>query len=128
MKEETKIWFEQAEEHFSDALFMYENSRFSGSVFFCHQALEKILKASIVEFANQAAPKSHALEYLFSLTKLKPLKKDWLIILAETTRHFWRVRYGDFRKYKYTTKDKVEPTVKSTKTIYLWVKKQLENT
>jgi len=46
MKEETKLWFEQAEEHFSDAIFMYENHRFSGAVFFCHQALEKILKAS----------------------------------------------------------------------------------
>jgi len=52
MKKETVIWFEQAEEHYSDAMFMYENSRYSGSVFFCHQALEKILKAAIVEFAN----------------------------------------------------------------------------
>lgn len=128
MKEEVEVWFEQAEEHYSDAIFMYENSRYSGAVFFCHQALEKILKAAIVGFAHQAAPKSHALEYLFSLTTLKSPKKNWPEILAEITRHFWKVRYGDYRKYKYTSKEKVEPTIISTKEIYLWVKKQLENT
>lgn len=127
MKEEVKIWFDQAEEHFSDAIFMYENSRYSGAVFFCHQALEKILKAAIVEFTNQAPPKSHALEYLFSLTTLKPQKNKWPELLAEITRHFWRVRYGDYRKYKYTSKEKVVSTIDSTKTIYLWVKKQLKN-
>lgn len=106
MKEETKIWFEQAEEHYSDAMFMYENSRYSGSVFFCHQALEKVLKAAIVEFANEAAPKSHALEHLLSLSKIKPLEKKWSNDLAEITRHFWRVRYGDYRKIQIYFKRK----------------------
>lgn len=127
MKKEAKIWFDQAEEHFSDAIFMYENGRYSGAVFFCHQALEKILKAAIIEFANQIPPKSHALEYLLKKSKLQVEEKDWPELLAEITRHFWRARYSDYRRFEYTTKEKVLPTVNSTKKIYLWVKQQLKN-
>lgn len=128
MKPEANVWLEQAEEHFSDAMFMYENSRYSGAVFFCHQALEKILKAAIVEFTHKVPPKSHALEYLFAKSELTPQEKDWPEKLADITRHFWRVRYGDYRRFVYVSKNKVEPTIISTKQIFLWVKQQLENT
>ncbi|NCO88364.1 hypothetical protein AUK04_02910 [Candidatus Roizmanbacteria bacterium CG2_30_33_16] len=127
MKKETLVWFNQAKIHFSDAIFMYENRRYSGAVYFCHQALEKILKAAIVEKANKIPPKSHALEYLLKLSKLKPEQTEWSIALAEITRHFWQVRYGDYRQYKFTTRQKVEPTINFTKLIFLWVKKQLDN-
>ena len=61
---------------------------------------------------------------------MKEETKNWLLQakedLAEITRHFWRVRYPDFRKYMYTNKESVEPTVVNSRKIYLWVSQQLE--
>ena len=124
MKEETEAWLAQAEEHFGDALYLYEGSRYSASVFYCHQALEKILKACIVEFANKVPSKIHQLDKIAREASLK-LPKSWEKDLAEITRHFWRVRYPDFRKYVYSNKQAAEPTVKKTREIYQWIFKKL---
>mgnify|MGYP001580382645 FL=1 len=64
MKDEAKTWLEQAEDNLKDAEYLYIGSRYSMSVYCCHKALEKILKACIVQFANQLPPKSHNLDAL----------------------------------------------------------------
>lgn len=123
MKSETKFWIDQAKEQYDDALYLYDGSRYSMAVYCCHQALEKILKAAIVEFAGKTPPKSHNLDALARETTL-PFEEPWLTDLAEITRHFWRVRYPDFQQYVYTSKEKVEPTIQKTKELYLWISKQ----
>jgi len=124
MKEETKSWLLQAEENFDTAIYLYEGHRYSACVFYCHQALEKLLKACVVEFANKLPRKIHQLDQIARESGLD-LPKEWEEDLAEITRHFWRVRYPDFRKYVYTKKESAEPTVKKTKEIYLWIYKKL---
>lgn len=124
MKKEAQFWLDQAEEHYQDVLYLYEGSRYSASVYFCHQALEKILKASIVELKNKVPPKIHQLERLAKEAGLK-LPKGWDEDLAEITRHFWRVRYPDFRRFTYTSKEKIRPTIEKTKEIYQWILKKL---
>ena len=125
MKEETKNWLLQAKEHFEDAEFMYSGHRYSMCVYCFHQALEKILKATIVEKADKLPSKIHNLDQLARETQLKFVESD-LEDLAEITRHFWRVRYPDFQKYTYTDKTSIEPTVITSRKIYLWVLQQLE--
>lgn len=124
MKDEAKAWAEQAEESLKDARYLYTGSRYSMAVYCCHQALEKILKACIVQFANQLPPKSHNLDALARQTTLE-FPNSWLEDLAEITRHFWRVRYPDFQKYVYTSKDSIEPTYTKTQEIFIWIKQQL---
>lgn len=126
MKDEVKIWFSQAEEHFDDMILLYKNRRYSLTVYCAHQALEMILKAAIVAFVNKIPPKSHNLDRLFEETKLKPLSQKWLEELAAVTRHYWKVRYPDFRRYTYTSREKIEPTVNFTKEVYQWVKNKLK--
>lgn len=125
MKEETKPWLTQAQEHYDDMLYLYQGSRFSMSVYCAHQALEKIIKAAIVELAGKMPPKNHNLDALARLTTLS-FSEEWLTDLAEITRHFWRVRYPDFQNYIYTSKEKVEPTINKTREIYLWIQKQFK--
>jgi len=120
MKEETKLWLDQAKEHLDDAIYLYDGSRFSLCVYSCHQALEKILKAAIVELKNTIPSKIHNLDALASETGL-PFPEKWNEDLAEITRHFWNVRYPDFQKFTYTTKDKIEPTFIKTKEIFQWI-------
>ena len=124
MKKETKLWLTQAREHFKDALYLYDGSRYSACVFFCHQALEKILKACVVEFGNKVPSKVHQLDKIVREANLK-LPKGWEVDLAEITRHFWKVRYPDFRRYVYTNKESAGPTIKKTKEIYQWILKKL---
>lgn len=124
MKKETKSWLDQAEEHFKDALYLYKGSRYSASVFFCHQALEKILKACVVEYANNVPSKIHQLDRIVKEAGLE-IPNNWLEDLAEITRHFWKVRYPDFRRYVYTTKESAKPTVIKTKEIYQWILNKL---
>lgn len=123
MKPETEIWLKLAKEHFENAEYLYNGSRYSMSVYCCHQALEMILKAAIVEFTSKTPPKIHKLDELANQTKLS-FPDKWLADLAEITSHFWRVRYPDFQSYVYTSKEKINPTYNKTKEIYLWVSKQ----
>lgn len=125
MKDETKLWLNQAKEHWQDTEYLYNGSRYSMTVYCCHQTLEKILKAAIVEFANQAPPKSHKLDQL-ALDSTLNFPQNWLEDLAEITRHFWRVRYPDFQQHVYTNKDKVQPTYDKTKEVYQWMLKQFD--
>ncbi|TSC88174.1 MAG: HEPN domain-containing protein [Microgenomates group bacterium Gr01-1014_16] len=124
MKDEAKIWLEQAEDSLKDAEYLYTGSRYSMAVYCCHQALEKILKACIIQFANQLPPKSHNLDALARQTTLE-FPDSWLEDLAEITHHFWRVRYPDFQKFVYTSKESVKPTYDKTKEVFIWIKQHL---
>ncbi|MBI3955876.1 HEPN domain-containing protein [Candidatus Gottesmanbacteria bacterium] len=124
MKAETGVWFAQAKEHYEDAQYLYDGSRYSMAVYCCHQTLEKILKACIVEYKDTLPPKIHKLDTLAEQSGLD-MSPEWLADLAEITRHYWRVRYPDFRQYVYTSKEKIDPTVTKTKEIYLWILNRL---
>jgi len=128
MKQETEVWLAQAEEHRKDAEYCIQGSRYSLALYSYHQALEKVLKAAIVEFAEKIPPKSHNLDDLFKQTTLTPEGDSWYEDLAEITRHFWRARYPDYRQYVYTSKSKVDPTITQFQSIYPWVKDKLEHT
>lgn len=127
MLKETKVWLNLADEHFKDADLLFKHRHFSGCVYFCHQTLEKILKACIVEFVRKIPPKHHDLDRLAEATKIDFLKK-YHKQLKLLTRDFWNVRYADFRKYKYDIKTKVEPIFVLTKEVYLCLKKKLSTT
>jgi len=124
MKQEAFIWLSLAKEHFDNAQYLYEGSRYSMTVYCCHQALEMILKAAITEFTQNPPSKIHNLDALARQSTLA-FPELWFEDLAEITRHFWRVRYPDFQQYAYTTKEKIQPTFDKTKEIYLWISKQL---
>ena len=125
MKEEANLWLTQAQEHFDDAIYLFNGSRYSLAVYCCHQALEKILKAVIVEKLNQVPSKSHNLDALARESQLE-IPSDWYTDLAEITRFFWRVRYPDLQQVSLSSKEKVQPTIDKTKEVFVWIKTQLE--
>lgn len=125
MKAESTNWLKLAREHYEDALYLFSGGRYSLCVYCCHQALEMILKGAIVEFVGKVPPKIHSLDLLARETSLT-LPAKWYEDLAEITRHYWRVRYPDFRQFVYTSKDKVEPTLTKTKEVFLWISNKLD--
>jgi len=128
MKVDAKIWYEQAEEHIKDAEFCLGGARYGLALYCYHQALEKMLKAAIVEFANKIPPKSHQLDFLLKETQLPVVTIQWFEELATITQHFWRVRYPDIRLTNaYSSKEKINTIVRSFEEVYLWVKNKLNN-
>jgi len=129
MKSDSKIWYEQAQEHKKDAEFCLKGARYGLSLYCYHQALEKILKAAIVEFNHKIPPKSHQLDFLLRETALPIDKTLWFEELAKISQHFWRIRYPDIRLSKtYSSKEKIKNIVKSFEEVYLWIENKLKNT
>ncbi len=124
MLKETKVWLNLADEHFKDADLLFKHRHFSGCVYFCHQTLEKILKACIVEFARKIPPKHHDLDRLAGATKVKIGKKR-IVELKELTKHFWKVRYPDYRKRMFNNIKITKRDYEISKEVFLWLKEKL---
>ncbi|PJC31883.1 hypothetical protein CO051_03695 [Candidatus Roizmanbacteria bacterium CG_4_9_14_0_2_um_filter_39_13] len=62
MREESSLWFNQAGEDFKSIDSLLRDKRYHGAVLFAQQAIEKILKAYIIE-RNQTLPlKTHRID------------------------------------------------------------------
>lgn len=123
MKEETKIWLSLAEEDLKDANLLWENHRYGATVFSSQQAVEKLLKAYIIEFRSILPSKTHRIESLLEEAALTPnitIKTN----IEELSKAYIRVRYPDLNKQYFRKREQVEPLFTLAKELYLWIKKQ----
>jgi len=125
MKKETELWLKFAEESYEDALYNWEGHRYGNTCFCCQQALEKILKAILVEKGIRP-PKVHDLMRLARLAKLK-IDKEQAEELRAMTRHYFTVRYPDLNKELYRDRLATKKSLEKMKEFYQWFKKKLEN-
>jgi HEPN domain-containing protein len=63
---ESAKWIKQAEYDLGTAEDMFKAGRYIYTIFMCHLAVEKALKALIVEHTGNTPPRSHNLVYLFN--------------------------------------------------------------
>lgn len=126
MKDETKAWLDVAEEDAQNAKLLWEHHRYGLAVFSYQQAVEKILKAYIVEFRNKRPTKTHRIEDLITEAGLDLTEIDSPDIV-ELSRAYIRVRYPDLNKQYFRLKERVEPLIQMGKTVYLWVQKKFKN-
>lgn len=68
MRIETAEWLEQVKYDLDTAESMFETDRYVYTIFMCHLAIEKALKALIVEKTGKAPPKIHNLIRLIKLS------------------------------------------------------------
>lgn len=124
MKDETKLWVNQAKDDYESSEVMLKNNRYGYTCFCAQQTLEKIFKAAIVELTNKRPVKSHDLVKLSEDSGLK-ISKAKMKKLAEISKHYFRVRYPDMHKGIYTNNKIPSKTFKDSEKIYLWVLKKL---
>jgi HEPN domain-containing protein len=67
MKNSVNNWVVSALYDLETARHMFRAKRYIYTIFMCHLALEKILKAKVESVTNKTSPKTHDLEYLSSL-------------------------------------------------------------
>ena len=128
MVKEAELWIDQAESDFKDAALLWKNRRYGATILFYQQAVEKIIKAYIVEYKKQVPKKTHRIEDLLKDAELsgKEIETNSGIKIEELSKAYIRVRYPDLSRQYFRKREKVEPLVKLGKELYIWVKEKFK--
>jgi len=94
MRDETAEWITQAEYDIDTAQAMFEAGRYIYCVFMSHLAIEKSLKAMVVERLGEVPPKTHNLIYLLKLSKVE-LSNSQVRFLTQLNTAAVATRYPD---------------------------------
>lgn len=133
MSEENKskkivnYWRELSEYDMKTAKFMFQTKRYPYCLFMCHLAIEKILKAIIVNKTEKHAPYSHNLVELAKRSKLN-FDEDQKNLLADLTEFNLEARYPEWQKdfYKKANKNYAIKYLNDSIKIHKWLKKHLQ--
>ncbi len=120
-----KIWLDGAENAYVTAGDMLRLKHYDWSLFFCHLALEKILKVALFKKGLEI-PITHDLERLYKANKLA--YDDALRAkLVEITKFNVSARYDDekLQFYKKATEMYAKKWFKICEDLYLWIKASL---
>lgn len=124
MDQKAQTWLEIAENDLEFAEQILKNrQRPSYALHFCHQAVEKILKAAIQQATDKQPPRIHNFEKLLKLTG-KTLPPDKLNFLIDLAPHYLSTKYPeDLAKFqKQYSEDFVKSQFETTKELFLWIK------
>lgn len=125
MKKETKEWLQIAKDDREVAIEMWKTKRNVYAVMFWQQAVEKIIKAYIVESVDVLPKKTHDLDVLLKQAKLNIAELPFTNV-KELSLAFTRTRYEDLSRKHYMKRSVVEPLVMMAEKLYLWIEKQLK--
>lgn len=126
MKNEIKNWIDSAQYDLETAEHLFATGKYIYTVFMCHLALEKMLKAKIEEITKKNPPRTHDLQYLIALAGLSP-EQEAAKFIAEISNLSIVTRYpADFQEMlKDFSKVRTEFILLKSKEIIEWIKKSL---
>ena len=122
MEKEVQNWLDSARYDLETARHLLRAGRYIYTVFMCHLALEKVLKAKVEEVIGEAPPKTHDLEYLVKLAglSLDENTKDFILELSNlsvVTRYprDFQTMLRDF------SRERVELTMIKATEVFQWI-------
>lgn len=117
-----KYWQEGADDALATALSLMDAKRYHHALFFCHLAIEKMLKAKIVVVTHEPPVPIHDLRKLAKYARLT-LSTQHEQQLKEIEKFNITTRYDDYKRsfYKKATKKYAETWTKISKDIYIWL-------
>jgi HEPN domain-containing protein len=126
MKKATRNWIDGAKYDLKTAKSIFKGGRNVYSVFMCHLAVEKMLKAKITEFAEKMPPKTHDLLLLLRLSGLE-VPKENQVILQKLSGLSVPIRYSDdFRAiHQSYSRKEMENIIAETERMIKWLEKQI---
>lgn len=127
MRAEVKNWVDSAQYDLETAENMFSVRRFIYTIFMCHLALEKILKAKVEEMTGKTPPRTHNLRYLVKLSGLET-SEDTFNFLSKLSDVSIPTRYPeDFSDLRKSYDKKAAQTyLFHTKEAFEWIKKSLK--
>ena len=126
-KEKTKnYWLESSAYDFETGKCLITTKRYPYALFFAHLALEKILKAIIIDKTGEHAPYSHSLIYLVKVSGIS-ITDDQADQLAEYMDFHIESRYPDDKRsfYKKCTEKFTVSKFAEMENLYKWLVKKL---
>lgn len=129
MKKKTKTWLELATNDLFLAKELLERrSRAYYAAHFCHQAIEKLLKAIISELTDEIPLPTHNFQLLLGQANLKNIPEDKKRFIFGLTPHYIGTKYPeDINKlYKQYTRIFVQKLYKETGKVFQWLKAYLK--
>ncbi len=119
-----RYWERSSESDFAVAQELFKSKRYSYALFFCHLALEKLLKGFIVKHTKKSAPLEHNLVRLAKEAGFN-LSDEQNDLLADITTFNIKARYDDYKTnfYKKATLTYAQKYINETKNLILWLKK-----
>ncbi|MBI1296344.1 HEPN domain-containing protein [bacterium] len=92
MRQETRLWLEQAQHDLEVAFSNLAIGLFDVVLVYCQQAIEKGLKALYIEQTGMLPPRTHSLERLGEATGALGTARTSLLLLED---YYFRLRYPD---------------------------------
>ena len=124
MREEVKRWINLAKEDFESAKINFDNAKFYVCAFLCQQAVEKALKAWLIEKTGKF-PKIHDLVFLAEKLNLdKHLVKG----CDELSKVYIETRYPDIEEklpYEKFDKNKTKRFLYISEELLKWIEKKI---
>lgn len=128
MKTKTKTWLELAQNdlRFAESI-LKNNNRPYYAVHFCHQAIEKILKAIITEKSEELPPRTHNLQILYQKTGLI-LPADMEKFLYKLSPQYLATKYPEdiTKLYKAYNPAYGIKTLHQSKELFKWLEQHLK--
>jgi HEPN domain-containing protein len=126
VKKTVSYWVEGAEYDWGVAAAMLKAKKYPYALFMGHLALEKLLKALVVQKTSAHAPFSHSLPYLAEMSGVE-MPEAIQVWLSEFMEFHLEARYPDASKvfYKKCTKKYTEARFKEIKEVFKWIKTKL---
>ena len=123
IQKQIDFWVKSAEEDFAAAQSLVDKDHFRHSLFFAHLAIEKMLKAHVVNRTKDVPPKVHDIVRLAQLGGIN-LSKEQKNLLLEFRVYQLEGRYPDSQQLPLSTAF-VKNEIARAKGIIEWLKAQL---
>lgn len=119
-----KFWHEGADDALATAQALMDAKRYHHALFFCHLAIEKILKAKIVVVTQEPPLPIHDLLRLAEISRLT-MTDEQVLWLREIDKFNIAARYDDYKRkfYKKATKAFATLWFERVKELHLWLNK-----
>ena len=123
IEKQIKYWEKGAFDDLDSAKILIERKRLLHGLFFCHLVIEKIIKAHVVKFTNEIAPRSHNLIFLSEKANLT-FDDDDEIFLGILMKYQLQGRYPDYNPIIPEISN-VNNYLIRTEKVLIWLKKKL---
>ena len=127
MTPQVKNWLDSACYDLETAEHMNKSGRYIYTIFLCHLALEKVLKAKVQEVTGKLPPRTHNLRYLLNLCNLQ-IPEDIFEFLSKLSDVSIPTRYPeDFAKLLDAYNQRaVSEYADKTKEAFEWIRESLK--
>ena len=126
MKKEVRNWLDSAQYDLETAEHMFNTGRYIYTIFMCHLAIEKGLKAKVEEITDKTPPKTHNLRYLTKLSNLEPDERTFEFISKLSDVSIVTRYPEDFGELQRTYNEEVAGKyLRETREVFQWIRQLL---